>query len=62
MLLSLSFQSHIFLHAVDYGDFVYFFYREIAAEHTTWERYDLLWNVQCYIATGAKVHKTRTKK
>lgn len=33
MLLSLSLPEPHFLHAVDYGDFVYFFFREIAAEH-----------------------------
>lgn len=33
MLLSHSFPEPHFLHAVDYGDFVYFFFREIAAEH-----------------------------
>lgn len=33
MLVSLSFPEPHFLHAVDYGDFVYFFFREIAAEH-----------------------------
>lgn len=33
MFLFHSFPEPHFLHAVDYGDFVYFFFREIAAEH-----------------------------
>lgn len=42
MLLSLSLPEPHFLHAVDYGDFVYFFFREIAAEHNNLGKVTLL--------------------